>query len=151
MGSPEHQGGGLAALQLPGQVEQKGVLQPAVRPDPGQRIQLLPLRRDVLPVLVVLVGQRLHPPPQLLPLVRPLLRLGQLGGGVLLNQLLQICLQLLGAHLQDLHGLEHLRRQFQFLFLGHLQLHRDPPPRPSNRLIHLRRISAFFTKTTNQV
>ena len=151
LGSPEHQGGGLAALQLPGQVEQKGVLQPAVRPDPGQRIQLLPLRRDVLPVLVVLVGQRLHPPPQLLPLVRPLLRLGQLGGGVLLNQLLQICLQLLGAHLQDLHGLEHLRRQFQFLFLGHLQLHRDPPPRPSNRLIYLRRISSFFTKTTNQV
>ena len=88
LSAPEHQGRGLAALQLPGQMEQKGVLQSAVRPDPGQRVQLLPLRRNVLPVLVVLVGQRLHPPPQLLPLVLPLLRLGQLGGGVFLDQLL---------------------------------------------------------------
>ena len=123
LGAPEHQRGGVAPLQLAGQMEEQGVLQPPVGAHPGQGVQLVPVGGDVLPVLVVQVGQRLEPPPQLLPLVARVRRFGELGGGVLLDQLLDVLVELQGAHLQDLHGLEHLGTELQRLFQGQLQIH----------------------------
>ena len=106
----------MAALQLAGEVEYQGLAQAAIRPHPGQGVQLLPVGGEILAVLVVGIGQRLHAPPHLLALVALGGGLGELGGGVHLDQVLNVVRQLLGAHLQHLHGLEHLRGQFQGLF-----------------------------------
>ena len=106
-------------------MEDQGVVQPPVGAHPGQRVQLLPVGGDILAVLVVGVSHGLETLPHLLALV-PLTRgLAELGGGIALHQLLDILTQLQGAHLQDLHGLEHLGGQFQRLFQGQLQIHGD--------------------------
>ena len=80
LGPPEDDGGGVAPLQLPRQMEQQGVGQPPVRSHPGQGVQLIPVGGDVLPVLVVQIRQGLQAPPQLLALIPRVGRLGQLGG-----------------------------------------------------------------------
>ena len=106
----------MAALQLAGEVEYQGLAQAAVGAYPGQGVQLLPVGGEILAVLVVGIGQRLQAPPHLLALVALGGGLGELGGGVHLDQVLNVVRQFLGAHLQHLHGLEHLRGQFQGLF-----------------------------------
>ena len=108
----------MAPLQLSCQMEQQGVGQPPVRPHPSQGVQLIPVGGDVLPVLVVQIRQGLQAPPQFFTLIPRVGRLGHLGGRVLLHQLLDKFPQLQGAHLQNLHGLEHLGTELQRLFQG---------------------------------
>ena len=118
LGPPEDDGGGVAPLQLPCQMEQQGVGQSPVRPHPGQGVQLIPVGGDVLPVLVIQIRQGLQTPPQLLALIPRVGRLGQFGGRIFLDQFLDKLPQLQGAHLQNLHGLEHLGTELQRLFQG---------------------------------
>ena len=73
--------------------------QAPVGPHPGQRVQLVPVGGDILAVLVVQFRHGLHPAPKLLALILRSRRFRQFDGGVLLDQLLNVLIELQGAHL----------------------------------------------------
>ena len=119
-------------------MEQQGVGQPPVRSHPGQGVQLIPVGGDVLPVLVVQIRQGLQTPPQLLALIPRVGRLGQLGGRVLLDQLLDVFIELqgVGSNLQNLHGLEHLGLSFSVCFSDNSRFTAAPPIRKNPPAAH---------------